>query len=406
MNKTSPRKAGRVQAISLLLPCTLAVMGTVVLAPVLPMLQDHFKNVPGAEYLVPMILTTPAMVLVLFSPFAGFVADLFGRRNLLLAAMLLYSAVGVAPLFLDSLKSILMSRVGVGMVEAVILTVSTTLIGDFFKGGERDKWLAYQTAIASISAVCFIFVGGLLGTFGWRGPFALYASAAILMFGVMRFTWEPDPDVPPAGQNTKAFLTGFPLAHMAGICAITLFVSIMFFVVQLELPFGLRADGIVNSVQIGALTAVASIFVPVGSFIFMRLSRHLGVGSLLLVELVILAIGFVCMGRAPNYRFLIAAASLNQIGAGMSFPTLLAWALRDLPYEWRGRGTGMWQGTNATGQFLSPLIVTFVSAQMGGILNAFIVMGVCCSAGALIALWALLKRVGPGTKNTGLSRVP
>ena len=400
------RQAGSLQAIVLLLPCTLAVMGTVVLAPVLPMLQDHFSAVPGARYWVPMILTVPAMVQVLFLPLAGIAADIFGRRKLLLTAMLLYAVVGVAPLVLDRLTSILISRVVVGVLESFILTVSTTLIGDFFKGAARDKWLAYQTAIASISAVCFIFLGGLLGTYGWRGPFALYGSAALLLVAVTLLTWEPAPDSEPMLGAGPVPSTRFPLWQMSGICAITLFVSTMFFVVQLELPFGLRDHGVSDPVRIGTLTAIASIFVPFGSFVFMRLSRHLSVFALLFLELLILATGFVGMGMASGFEGLVAAAALNQIGAGMSFPTLLTWAMRNLPYEWRGRGTGLWQGANATGQFLTPLVVTLVAGHVGGLLPAFIAVGIACAAAAILAALLSVKRgfaAGPRS-NPGLAR--
>lgn len=405
MSKTSCKQAGPLQAIILLLPCTLAVMGTVVLAPVLPMLQDHFAGVPGARYWVPMILTVPAMVQVLFLPLAGVAADIFGRRKLLLIAMLLYAIVGVAPLALDRLTSILISRVVVGVLESFILTVSTTLIGDFFKGAARDKWLAYQTAIASVSAVCFIFLGGLLGIFGWRGPFVLYGSAALLLGAVALFTWEPEPESEPEEAAGPAPSTRFPFRKMLGICAITLFVSTMFFVVQLELPFGLRDHGVSDPVRIGTLTAIASIFVPIGSFVFMRLSRRLSVSALLFVELVILATGFVGMGLAPGFEGLVAAAALNQIGAGMSFPTLLTWAMRGLAYEWRGRGTGLWQGANATGQFLTPLVMTLVAGHVGGLFPAFVAVGIACAGAAVLAAFASMKRgiMAPPRSNLGLT---
>eukprot|EP00456_Euglypha_rotunda_P038361 TRINITY_DN2948_c0_g2_i1.p1 TRINITY_DN2948_c0_g2~~TRINITY_DN2948_c0_g2_i1.p1 ORF type:complete len:119 (-),score=24.41 TRINITY_DN2948_c0_g2_i1:21-377(-) len=118
-----------------------------------------------------MILTIPALCVAIFSPFGGMLGDLFGRRRLLLASFLAYALVGVAPLFLTSLPAILISRVGVGVAEALIMVLSTTLIGDYYKGAARDKWLAGQTAFASLSALLFFNLGGQLGGFGWRAPF-------------------------------------------------------------------------------------------------------------------------------------------------------------------------------------------------------------------------------------------
>ena len=38
----------------------LPVLGTVLIAPVLPKIQEHFAAVPGAKTLVPVVLTIPA----------------------------------------------------------------------------------------------------------------------------------------------------------------------------------------------------------------------------------------------------------------------------------------------------------------------------------------------------------
>ena len=106
--------------ISLLLPITLTTMAIVLLAPVIPDLMVQFATVPNHEYWVPMILTLPSLCVAALCPFAGMLGDYFGRRRLLLGSFLLYAVVGVAPVFLTSLPHILLSRIGVGVAEALI----------------------------------------------------------------------------------------------------------------------------------------------------------------------------------------------------------------------------------------------------------------------------------------------
>ena len=154
---------GLLTGISLLLPITLTTMAIVLLAPIIPDLMAHYAAVPGHEYWVPMILTLPSLCVALLCPLAGILGDWFGRRRLLLAAFLLYAVVGVMPVFLDDLTHILISRAGVGIAEALIYVLSTTMIGDYYKGASRDKWLAAQTAFASMSALLFFNLGGVLG---------------------------------------------------------------------------------------------------------------------------------------------------------------------------------------------------------------------------------------------------
>src|ERR1700677_2929789 len=98
-----PRKPGFLQGIMLLLPITMAVMGISVLTPIVHLLLDQFKDVPNHDYLViGGVLTMPAIWVLLFSPVAGWMADRFGRRSLLLISMVVYAVVGTAPVFLDN----------------------------------------------------------------------------------------------------------------------------------------------------------------------------------------------------------------------------------------------------------------------------------------------------------------
>jgi len=58
------------------------------------------------------------------SPFAGWLSDRVGRRRLLIVAMIAYAFVGIRAIVLDDLWAIIASRVGVGICEAVVMTVS------------------------------------------------------------------------------------------------------------------------------------------------------------------------------------------------------------------------------------------------------------------------------------------
>src|ERR1700722_8234912 len=200
------REPGFLQGILLLLPITLAVMGISVLAPVVPLLLEQFQGVPYHEYLVMGgILTMPAIWVLLFSPVAGLMADRFGRRNLLVASMIVYAFVGMAPVFLDNLYAIIASRVAVGICESIVMTVSTTLISDYFKGHAREKWLASQTAVASLSALVLITIGGLLGAhYGWRGPFGVYLFSLLLAAGVWLYTWEPSAEACRTADDSES----------------------------------------------------------------------------------------------------------------------------------------------------------------------------------------------------------
>jgi MFS family permease len=384
------RVPGTLQGVVLLLPITLSVMGIVVLIPVLPQILAEFSTVPHYEYLVQGgVLTMPALCIAIFSPFAGWLADRVGRRGLLMSAMLVHAVVGVAPIFLHDLYAIIASRVVVGISEAVVMTASTTLIGDYFKGHDRERWLANQTALASLSAVFLILIAGWLGSaFGWRGPFTVYASSAVLMLGVWWFTWEPEDEAGETVDHIPAEARHpFPWARMIGICAITLCASIMFYTVQTQNGIALDELGVTDASRIGLYTSLASLGVPLGTFIFRGASTRLPVGLLLAVEFLVIGLGFVGMAKSSQTAPYLVAAAVNQIGCGMILPTLLTWAVRGLAFEIRGRGTGLWQGTFSVGQFLSGIVVTFFGKQVGGLFPALMLLG---AGGVAIAVLCLV----------------
>ena len=391
---TQPRTPGALQGVILLLPVTLAVMGIAVLVPVVPQLMAHFQSVPNYQYIIQGgVLTMPALCITLFSPLAGWLADRFGRRRILLASMLAYGLLGIAPTVLDNLFAIVGSRVGVGLCEAVVMTVSTTLISDYFKGRAREQWLASQTAVASLSALAIITLGGYLGAvYGWRGPFGVYLFSVVLAIGIWLFTWEPEAETAVAADpSAEATRVSFPWARMSGICAITLFASVMFYTIQTQSSLALASLGITDPSRLGLLTAIASLGVPAGTIVFRALSR-IPIAPLLSLEFVIIGVGFVFMGRAADAQHFVAAAALNQLGCGMVLPTLLTWATRGLAFEIRGRGNGMWQATFAVGQFLSGLIVTFLGEHVGGLLPAFMALGIANIVMAVIAAGGSLRQ--------------
>ena len=377
----------------LLLPITLSVMGIAVLVPDVPQLMQAFRHIPHHRYLIQGgVLTMPALCVALLSPLAGWIADRIERRRFLIGSMVIYALVGIAPTMLHHLTAIILSRVAVGICEAVVMTVSTTMISDYFHGHAREKWLASQTAVASLSALALIPLGGLLGRlYGWRGPFGVYLVSLLLAVGLWLFTWEPAAE--PASNSSAWQEPGeaadlpvaFPWLRLSGICAITLLASVMFYTVQTQSALALATLGVHDAARLGVLTMIASLGVPAGTFVFRAASR-LPIGALLCVEFLVIGAGFLWMGKTATPAEFVAAAALNQIGCGMILPTLLTWATRGLAFSIRGRGTGVWNSTFAVGQFLSGLVVTWLAAEMGGLMSGFVALGVASAVAAALAM--------------------
>ena len=192
-NSTTGQSATTKHGLILLMASVMPPMAIISLIPVLPLLMREFGGVEGSQYLVPMALTIPALCVALFSPIAGWISDRIGRKKLLILTLLIYAGVGVLPYFMNDLKHIIAARVALGLAEAVIMTIATALIGDYFVGKERERWVGLQFATVSLSAIVLIAVGGALGeVLGSRGPFLLYLLAIPVALLVAIILFEPN----------------------------------------------------------------------------------------------------------------------------------------------------------------------------------------------------------------------
>jgi MFS family permease len=375
----------------------LPILGAVLIAPVLPRMQDYFESAPGAKALVPLALTVPALSLALLAPFAGVIVDRLGRKRLLIVATLLYAVFGTAPLYLDSLGAIIASRALVGVAEAAIMTCCTTLIGDYYSGHQRVKYLALQTMCASASATVFFVIGGAAGAAGWRVPFWIYAVS--LVIAPLMASALPNPATRTATEVTNKAATGrthrpFPWRQLAGICALTFFGAMVFYTVPVEMAYLLDDLGVESTGVIGLATAIASAATVGGAITFARLKRS--PDPMLPAVLAVCAAGFGVMFLAGNATLLVLGAVINCLGTGMLLPALLTSAMSRLDFQDRGRGTGLWTAAFFGGEFVCPLVLLAVESAVDSLAGAVGVLGL---AAALVAagLWATRRRAAAAT---------
>lgn len=387
--------AGTRHGIIILAASMMPIMAIVSLVPVLPLLMREFASVEGSQFLVPMALTIPALCVALFSPLAGWLSDRLGRKKLLIAALLLYSVFGIIPWFLHDLFQIIAARVALGVMEAIIMTVATTLIGDYFSGEKREKWIALQVAFGSIAAIFLIAIGGGLGeVFGSRGPFLLYLIAIPVALAAAIILFEPKIKSKEVNQAAVAF----PYKTVLPLVLTTVGVGIVFYTVIVQLGPILEISGTVSPSVIGLIGALCNVAVGVGTVIFHRYKKHAGT-RLLAVGLLIAGLGYVGVGSSESLVVISACSIIVCIGAGMMLPNMANWTMGTLPAEVRGRGMGLWTGAFFLGQFLAPIVAIAVNGTTGALASTMFAYGIIVVAMA-VAIWLCLAVLAKGGQQT------
>ncbi|MCW8277866.1 MFS transporter [Pseudomonas sp. PCH199] len=383
-----PRQAGLPQSMLLLFGSCLPVLGAVLLAPVLPRMQQHYAETPGATVLVPIALTLPALVVAMLAPFAGIIADRLGRKPLLLVAMLLYSVCGVLPLWLESLHAIVLSRAGIGLAEASIMTCCTTLIGDYYSGARRDRIIALQMVATSLSAAVFMAVGGAMGEIGWRTPFALYAVGLVFLPLMAKYLWEP------VAQRAEVNVGEVPTKHfpwpaLTPLYVLAVLAGLSLFIVPVQAGYLLILLHVDAPQQIGMTMGANQLGVLAGALGFRLLSGMPGRRQLLLA-FVLAGAGGLLMAMAGNHAMVVVAVLINGMGLGLMLPTLITWIMSLVDFSQRGRAVGLFTATFFAGEFFSPLVVLAITQGVNSALPT--ALFVIATLQLLIALACLRLR--------------
>lgn len=384
MSTLTHNEATTEHGIILILAAVMPAMAIISLVPVMPLLSQEFSSVSNSEALVPIALTIPALCVAIFSPIAGLLSDRIGRKMLLLFGLLGYAAVGIIPFFLTNLFQIIGSRFVLGIFEAVIMTVSTALIGDYFKGDAREKWIGIQIGAVSVSAIILIALGGALGEFlGSRGPFLLYLIALPIALLVFLKLFEPR-----AIEKTSASGKNLPWKTLLPLLIITLAVGVFFYTVIVSLGDILLLVEEVSPAQIGLIGAAVNLGVMIAASSFIKLKGNSSGPKLLAIGFALFSIGYVGMGVSSSIAGSVTAAIITSLGAGFLLPCMLAWVMSILEAGDRGKGTGLWTGMFFLGQFVAPLVVVALSGPLAGLSNVLVFYGITAAVLMVAALWA------------------
>ncbi|MCK5313540.1 MAG: MFS transporter, partial [Anaerolineales bacterium] len=156
--------------LTILLGSTTTIMAATIISPALPGMAEAFADIPNADFLVRLTLTMPALFIAFGALIVGYLLDRWGRKPVLIISLILYGLAGTAGFFLDSLSTSLVSRAMLGLAVAGIMSGFVTLILDYFKGSELNRFLGLQGAFIGLGGMVFLLFAGFLAEIGWQYP--------------------------------------------------------------------------------------------------------------------------------------------------------------------------------------------------------------------------------------------
>jgi MFS family permease len=352
------------------------------IAPALPSMATYFAS-RGPSTLdwtlfSQLILTLPAVMLILGAPLAGMAVERFGRRRVLLSSSLLFTVSGSACLFISEPITLIGARLLLGIAGAGMQTSCLSLASEFPEGGMRERVLGFMVSGASIVAMGALIVGGhLVDVFGWRAPFALYL-AGLAVFAVGAYSLGPDRRIQHRTGGLRNAIVEFWPTYL-----LVVFLTVAMFMPSIQTPFLLQAQGIASATAAGVVASAASIMATVSAGCYGWIICRLPKQTQIAMTAACFGTGCAVMAVAnDNLIVLIAASGVIGIGSGLVEPIAATIILRQAHESIRARAVGLMLSAIFLGQFLNPL--TLAPAR-----HAFGLEGMFMLVGAAYLLAAL-----------------
>ena len=353
----------------------MTVMAGATIAPALPEMTRAFEDNANAETLTKLVLTIPGLFIALTAPFSGWIIDRFGRIKLLLTMLLIYAVAGTSGLYLDNLIQVIIGRAFLGIAVGGIMTTSVALIGDYFEGEERQKFLGIQAGIMSLSGTVFITSGGLLADIGWRYPFLIYGMAVLVIPMVLLYLTEPSRSTAKAtgqGESTK-----IPAVAWV-VYVLSFFGMAVFYMMPVQVPFLIQDISTVGNTATGIALAVATFVAGLAAFNYPKLKRRFTHYQIYGFTFLIVGLGFLFISMANSYGTLYPGLVVAGLGAGFIMPNSNLCLVTLSSAATRGRILGLLTTFIFLGQFASPLmfqpIVSLSSIKSGFLYLSIVLM--------------------------------
>ncbi|WP_345992827.1 MFS transporter [Sulfurimonas sp. HSL-1716] len=376
-------KIGRYTRLTLLLLSMTTMMSNVAIVTMLPHLKNHFTDVADIEFLSRMMITLPSLAIALLAPFIGHLVYKAGKYISAVAGLVLFSAAGSAGLYLQTIEELLISRFLLGIAIGILMIVTTSLIGDYFKGEARHKYMGIQSLFISMGGVFFVIGGGYLSDIDWRYPFGIYLIGIVLLPFAIRFLEETgahkeeDEEVDLNANIFKIYLLAFAL-------------MLVFYILPTQMPFLIVNHFGASGTLTGAIIAIAFVSNGLGALTFARLKKHFSFAAVYITGMAIISVGFVLIGLVRDVRLFFFTSSIMGFGGGILMTNISAWMLSLVHHTKRVKSSGYLTSSLFLGQFFSP-IVSHPVVSYFGVQHFFVVMGV--SLGSIVLFAGIYKKL-------------
>ncbi|WP_348786626.1 MFS transporter [Leifsonia sp. NPDC080035] len=226
----------------------IAFMGIGLVDPILPAIAKSLQATPTQTE---MLFTSYLLITGAAMFFTSWISSRIGAKKTLLIGLALIVLFALAAGLSQNVESIIGFRAGWGLGNALFISTALATIVGAASGGTSAAIILYEAALGLGIAIGPL-LGGLLGSWSWRGPF--FGTATLMAIGFIAIVsmLKKTPEKPTPTKLSAPFRAlGRPaLGFLAGAA---LFYNIGFFVLLAYTPFALVPLGVEDAITLGLI---------------------------------------------------------------------------------------------------------------------------------------------------------
>ena len=366
-----------------------AVSGANLLYPVLPVIAGTLAVDESRIGLVMVAFTAPAIVL---APLFGIMADLYGRRWLLIFGLALFGLGGGAAAWAPTYDWLLVCRAIQGIGGSALLPLTIVLISDILPDDREIRGQGIKVALDRVAMILLPVVGGALAVLSWRAAFVPFFLATLLALAAL--AWMPETGR-PGTDSLRQYLTRTsrairePRLWLAFATGFLRFFLDYGLYTYLPLIVALRYGA--TPVATGVLIALSAVGSIITDITIGRVYGRFPTERLLALAFLASAIGVGVPATGAPLWMVAVAMFLFGLGNGWISPLQKSLMTRRTPPELRG-------GVISVDRLIQQIAKSAAPALLGALLlvtsleTLFWVMCAMSLAGTLALIVVALKR--------------
>lgn len=313
-----------------ILSLSLMLVSTYSISAVLPSMRGYYGSYSSGQ--VDILVSIPSFAIMVMILINTWLAGYLNERLMITSGLLLLSVSGIAPLFIQNYKFVLISRILLGLGIGLVNSKAVSMISERFTGNERTALLGCRSSAETLGNAVLTFIAGKLLLFHWTRAFLIYAFGFIILILYLVFVPEKAKSSRENSKTGSANAAPSAAFGRRGVLMIVFYaVSAGFLIctsssISLRIPLLVLEKGYADESQASTVLGVFLLVGIISGVLYGKLVS-LAHKHLFFISVLACGAGLLIMVRAES----IPVLSIGAVTSGLAHTAAITCVFNGLP---------------------------------------------------------------------------